>query len=115
MASSTVPESTLLGRRRCTITNGMRPPHSCFDALLPANPIRLRRQPSFISAENRLITAQEHSVSKGPEKEPNRRDEEGSSDPIQWQKNDGGEEGPRSGRDIETDTQGKSDPDSSRS
>ena len=62
----------------------------------------------------RLITEQEHSVSKGPEKEPNRRDEEGSSDPIQWQKNDGGEERPREGRDIETDTAGESDSDSSR-
>ena len=53
-------------------------------------------------------------MSKGPEKEPDRRNREGSSDPIQWQKNDGGEARPRQGRDVETDTQGKSDPDSSR-
>jgi len=53
-------------------------------------------------------------VPKGPEKEPNRRSGDGSSDPIQWQKNDGGEESPRQGRDVETDTQGKSDSDSSR-
>ena len=53
-------------------------------------------------------------MSKGPEKEQNRRSGDGSSDPIQWQKNDGGEERPRQGRDVETDAERKSDPDSSR-
>jgi hypothetical protein len=53
-------------------------------------------------------------VSKGPEKEPNRGSGVGGSDPIQWPKNDGGEERPRAGRDVETDTQGKPDPDSTR-
>lgn len=65
--------------------------------------------------KTRLINcAQEHSVSKGPENETNRRSGEGGSDPIQWQKNDGGEERPREGRDIETDTEGESGSDSSR-
>ena len=53
-------------------------------------------------------------MSKGPEKEPNRRSGEGGSDPIQWQQNDGGEERPGEGRDIETDTEGRADSDSSR-
>lgn len=49
---------------------------------------------------------------KGPEKEPNRRSGEDGSEPVEWQKDDGGEERPREGRDVETDTQGK--PGSSR-
>jgi hypothetical protein len=51
-------------------------------------------------------------VRKGPEREPNRQGEENRSEPVEWQNNDGGEERPREGRDVETDTQGK--PDSSR-
>ena len=46
---------------------------------------------------------------KGPEKEPNRRSGESGAEPVEWQKNDSGEERPREGRDVETDTQGKSD------
>lgn len=46
-------------------------------------------------------------VRKGPEKEPNGRREESGSEPVEWQKNDGGEERPREGHDVETDTQGE--------
>ena len=49
---------------------------------------------------------------KDPEREPNRRSGESGSEPIEWQNDDGEEEGPREGRDVETDTQAK--PDGSR-